>query len=371
MFKKLSERTQGFIVNTVALTLISVVFCVLSANGYFKASTATILWNCCIFILLTTSLNITMGGLGQLALGHCGFMAVGAYASVYAVKAFTNAGLLLGDDGLTLAVKIAIALLAGAAAASVMGIIVGFPAMRVSGDYLAIITLGFNMIVLSIIYVIPGTLSGNLAQDENPIAFTKDQKISLVGFAVILTIICVMLIFLFFRSKYGRAIKAINNDAIAAEASGINTSYYKILTFAFSSMFAGIAGAMSAFITGNLNPANFQFSSTGIQNSIFIVVLVVFGGVGSITGSVFTGGVMYILNDYIADMGQKLHGAPDIIKNLFMYPMLVYALVLIIVIIFRPKGVFGRAEFSLIKTIKATPRFFKRLFSKKSKKEEN
>ena len=142
------------------------------------------------------------------------------------------------------------------------------------------------------------------------------------------------------------AIRAIRNDEIAASAAGINTSYYKVLTFSFSAFFAGVAGALYACANASLSTSSFSFTNGGILNSTFVVVMVVLGGMGSLTGSIFSAVIMYVLNYQIKN-GAWVSALPGFLQGVFTYPMLVYALVLVVIIIFRPKGIFGSYEFSL------------------------
>ena len=152
--------------------------------------------------------------------------------------------------------------------------------------------------------------------------------------------------FMFVRSKYGRAIRAIRDDEIAASASGVNTSYYKVLTFAYSAFFAGVAGALYSCTNATLSTSSFAFTNGGILNSTFVVVMVVLGGMGSLTGSVVAATIMFFVNYQIKN-GAWVEHLPASVSGVFEYQMLVYALVLIIVILFRPKGIFGSYEFSL------------------------
>ena len=150
-----------------------------------------------------------------------------------------------------------------------------------------------------------------------------------------MTIISVALMFMFIRSKYGRAIRAIRDDEIAASASGINTSYYKVLTFAYSAFFAGVAGALYSCANATLSTSSFAFTNGGILNSTFVVVMVVLGG------------IMFVVNYQIKN-GAWVAALPASLQAVFQYPMLVYAIVLIVVIMFRPMGIFGSYEFSLV-----------------------
>ena len=154
------------------------------------------------------------------------------------------------------------------------------------------------------------------------------------------------MMFMFVRSKYGRAIRAIRDDEIAASASGINTSYYKVFTFAYSAFFAGIAGALYACANATLSTSSFAFANGGILNSTFVVVMVVLGGMGSLTGSTVAALIMFLVNYQIKN-GLWVKHLPGWLQNIFSYPMLVYAVILIIVIMFRPKGIFGTYELSL------------------------
>ena len=165
--------------------------------------------------------------------------------------------------------------------------------------------------------------------------------------AILVTIISVALMFMFIRSKYGRAIRAIRDDEIAASASGINTSYYKVLTFAYSAFFAGVAGALYSCANATLSTSSFAFTNGGILNSTFVVVMVVLGGMGSLTGSVVAAVIMFVVNYQIKN-GAWVAALPASLQAVFQYPMLVYAIVLIVVIMFRPMGIFGSYEFSLV-----------------------
>ena len=255
-----------------------------------------IIWQMCIFILLGTSLNLTLGYLGQLTLG----------------------------------------------------LLVGIPALRLHGDYLAIVTLGFGLIVENVIANLPfaggeglanGTASSSLY--ANGLGLSTSLQAKYVWLVLGITIMC-----MFIRSKYGRAIEAIRDDEIAASASGVNTTYYKILTFVISAFFAGLAGGLYATCFSSLTTASFTFTSASIWNSTFIVVIVVLGGMGSMTGSVLAAIAMYLLN-YEIKNGAWVSALPGFVQTLFQFPMLIYALVLLVIIIFRPRGILGTYEFSL------------------------
>ena len=237
--------------------------------------------------------------------------------------------------------------------AAVIGAVVSIPALRLKGDYLAIITLGFGLIIVNVINNLPFAGQNGLAEGSasaslyaTGLGFGTAAKVTYIWVALLVTIVCIVLMFMFIRSKYGRAIRAIRNDEIAASAAGINTSYYKVLTFSFSAFFAGVAGALYACANASLSTSSFSFTNGGILNSTFVVVMVVLGGMGSLTGSIFSAVIMYVLNYQIKN-GAWVSALPGFLQGVFTYPMLVYALVLVVIIIFRPKGIFGSYEFSL------------------------
>ena len=221
------------------------------------------------------------------------------------------------------------------------------------GDYLAIVTLGFGLIIENVIANLPFAGGNGLAEGtassalyKNGLGIKTALQAQYVYFPILLTIVCVAFMFMFISSKYGRAIKSIREDEIAASASGVNSTYYKILTFTMSAFFAGIAGGLYAICTGSLSTGSFTFASPSIWNSTFIVVLVVLGGMGSLTGSIVAAVAMYLLN-YEIKNGAWVSAMPQFLQNLFHFPMLIYALVLMAVIMFRPFGLFGTYEFSL------------------------
>ena len=191
------------------------------------------------------------------------------------------------------------------------------------------------------------------------LGFSSAEKLQYLWIAVTITVLCLVAMFMFVRSKYGRAIRAIRDDDIAAAASGINTSYYKVFTFTLSAFFAGIAGAVYACFMNSLSTGSFSFSSNNILNSIFIVVMVVVGGMGSLTGSIVAAVGMFTLN-YQIKHGAWVEALPGFIQSAFAYPMLVYSIVLIIIIAVRPKGIFGSYEFSAVGLVSALRRRLKR-----------
>ncbi len=352
-----SKTVQGYIINTLVIAIAIFVFSLVkSAYGgenTFKLLIAPNLWQCCYLIILAASLNLVLGFLGQLSLGHCGFMAIGAYAAALISLAFERAEFFDGKDDISYIFVIVVCILAAGILAAIVGVLVGVPALRLKGDYLAIITLGFGMIIVNIINNLPFAGQEGLAEGsasaslyKNGLGFGTASKVTFIWVAIITTLICIAMMFMFVRSKYGRAIKAIRDDEIAASASGINTSYYKVFTFAYSAFFAGIAGALYSCANATLSTSSFAFANGSILNSTFVVVMVVLGGMGSLTGSIFSAVIMFLVNYQIKN-GTWVKDLPAGLQGIFEFPMLVYAVVLIIVIMFRPKGIFGSYEFSI------------------------
>lgn len=352
---KLQKR--GYVINTAVLVVLFALFMLISGSlggtDSFKLILVPSIWQCCYLIILAASLNLVLGFLGQLSLGHCGFMAIGAYTAALMSLAFQRAGVYDEKSGAVFIAIIFLCIIAAGLLAAVIGAVVSIPALRLKGDYLAIITLGFGLIIVNVINNLPFAGQNGLAEGSasaslyaTGLGFGTAAKVTYIWVALLVTIVCIVLMFMFIRSKYGRAIRAIRNDEIAASAAGINTSYYKVLTFSFSAFFAGVAGALYACANASLSTSSFSFTNGGILNSTFVVVMVVLGGMGSLTGSIFSAVIMYVLNYQIKN-GAWVSALPGFLQGVFTYPMLVYALVLVVIIIFRPKGIFGSYEFSL------------------------
>jgi branched-chain amino acid transport system permease protein len=352
------KSTKGILMNACVVALLILIIFILSAtmnDNNYRRKLVPIIWQLCIFILLGTSLNLTMGFLGELALGHMGFMGIGAYTAALTSLALERAGLFSANTAsplLLIAVMLGCCLL-GALLAGIVSLLMGIPALRMRGDYLAIVTLGFGLIIENVIANLPFAGGYGLAEGtassvlyKNGLGIKSALQAQYVYFPIILTVICVAFMFMYITSKYGRAIKSIRDDEIAANASGINATYYKILTFTISAFFAGLAGGLYAICTSTLTTASFTFASSSIWNSTFIVVLVVLGGMGSLTGSIVAAVGMYMLN-YEIKNGAWVALMPQFLQNLFAFPMLIYALVLTAVIMFKPFGLMGTYEFSL------------------------
>ena len=275
-------------------------------------------------IILAVSLNIATGYLGQLPLGHAGFMAVGAYAGGIFMKATPAAALLKEGNTAALIPYILAAIVISAVVAGIFGVIIGIPALRLRGDYLAIVTMAFAEIIRVCFcnFSITGggkTMSGIL-------------KLSTFDRAFWIMVVCVTVMFLFVRSRFGRTVQAIREDYIAASASGINVTYYKVLTFAVSAFFAGVGGSVYAHYMTAMIPTNFNFNY-----SAELLSEVIIGGTGSLTGSII--GAAF------------LSSLPELMRDFSTYRMLAYSVVLVLVMLFRPGGIFGRWEFSLTRLL--------------------
>lgn len=267
-------------------------------NFYYQNMLITM----CINIMLAVSLHLVIGITGQFSIGHAGFMAIGAYISA------------IGTMKLELPFITAIIL--GAVVAALAGLLVGVPTLRLKGDYLAIATLGFaeiiRIIFLNVDYV--GGAAG--------IQVMRQSDWTYAFFAVVITI---LVIANFTKSRHGRACIAIREDEIAADAMGINTTYYKVVAFAIGSFFAGVAGAIYSHNFYIIQPTTF-----GFLKSFDILIFVVLGGLGSLSGSVLAAVFLTLVTTY-------LQGFPET-------RMIIYSLVLIIVMLYRPTGLMGTKE---------------------------
>jgi branched-chain amino acid transport system permease protein len=291
-----------------------------------------------ISIILAVSLNLITGFTGQFSIGHAGFMAVGAYASVF-MTVYYSEGLeqwLTSIVGATLAQSLVflLVIIFGALVAAVAGLIVGIPSLRLRGDYLAIVTLGFaeiiRIIILNIDRVGGATgFRGRVPPWDGRLIIPQYANFVWIGGFAVLTIIVVYNIV---NSDTGRALISIREDELAAEAMGVNTTRYKVISFVISSSFAGIAGALFGHFRQFLHTNEFQFI-----RSIEIIIMIVLGGMGSITGAVLGAIVITILPELL----RKLPG------DLYGYRLVIYSALLIVIMLTRPQGVMGAKEFGL------------------------
>ncbi|MBM6683332.1 branched-chain amino acid ABC transporter permease [Collinsella intestinalis] len=323
-----------YAINAVLVLIFLVVGELMIDGGVITRYQSTVLEQVGIYIILAVSLNIATGYLGQLPLGHAGFMSVGGYGcAIFITRMMPVLGLTARDfvTGSPVCVFLLIGgLLVGGVCAAICGIIIGIPALRLKGDYLAIITLAFSEIIrvvmLNIDAVVGFKLTGGAAGLTGIPGYTNFLNVFIT-----VAVVC-FLIHTMMKSRHGRAILAIRDNEIAAEASGVNTTYYKTLAFVVSAFFAGVAGGLYAGCIGVMQPAVF-----GFMKSIEILVMVVLGGMGSMLGSVISATFLTIL--------------PEALRAFSEYRMIVYAVVLILVMIFRPQGLLGSYDFSLSRII--------------------
>lgn len=320
------EKRKSSCINLLGILVLFVVLVGLCETGTLSDYVKGILMVCCISIIMATSLNITVGYLGQLALGDCGFMAIGAYTAALLSKAMDASGILVGGGLDT--IRFLLAVLAGGILASLFGVLVGIPALRLRGDYLAIITLGFGEIIRVVIQNLKFAGGKGFAAGQAGQALIGINRIANLYVVFWVTVLCVSLLYTLMRSRFGRAITAIRDDDIAASASGLNTTFFKVFAFAVSAFFAGIAGGIFAHYIGSLNAASF-----GWLKSTEYVIMVVFGGMGSLTGSVVAATLLSIL--------------PEALRSFSDYRMLLYSVALVLIMIFKPTGLMGTYEFSL------------------------
>ncbi|MDY6066030.1 MAG: branched-chain amino acid ABC transporter permease [Finegoldia sp.] len=269
----------------------------------------------CINIILAVSLNIVVGNLGQINLGHAGFMAIGAYTAAI----FMKARLVPGVAGFLISLVLA------GLVSCLVGILIGLPVLRLHGDYLAIVTLAFGEIVR--------VLVENLKITGGAQGLAGIPVINNFALIYVLTIVSVALMYSVMTSRHGRAVLAIKDNELAAQSSGINVTYYKTFAFGLSALFAGVAGAIYAQTIGVIGSNVFNYNK-----SFDILVMVVLGGMGSFTGSIISATGLTIL--------------PEVLRSLSDWRMIIYSVVLVLVMIFRPEGLMGRREFSIRKFLK-------------------
>lgn len=305
-----------------ALILLLFLCISLLVNGVLTTYYKKVLMLVGINIILAVSLNVATGYLGQLPLGHAGFMAVGAYTCALFTK-YTKDIL---PSGLSFAIGLALAFVV----AAIFGILIGVPALRLTGDYLAILTLGFGEIIRIVLNNIDDVLGVNLFYGAKGLKNIPKYTDYISVFACV--VITCFAIHAIMKSRHGRAILSIRDNEIAAESCGIPTTYYKVMGFTLSAAFAGVGGGLYACYLGVLDPSTF-----GFMKSIEILVMVVLGGMGSMLGSIASATVLTIL--------------PEALREFSDYRMVVYSLVLILMMIFKPGGLFGSYDFSMSRLI--------------------
>jgi len=280
-------------------------------------------------ITLATSLNLINGYTGQFSLGHAGFMAIGAYASAY-LSTEHSAGVfnaLGGASAFSIPVVFASVLLAGGIVAAVAGLIVGVPSLRLKGDYLAIVTLGFGEIIRVLIQ--------NTDAVGGPRGYSGIAGYTTLFWTYAVAALTIYVVVSMVDSTYGRGFLTVRDDEIAAEAIGINTTRYKVTAFVLGAFFAGVAGGLYAHTTTYINPSGFDF-----QLSIQIVIMVILGGMGSTAGVAFAAVLLTLLLEYLRFVA-GYEWLPDLVRRIAANRMIIFSLVLIALMLLRPQGLFG------------------------------
>lgn len=301
-------------INYIVIAVAFVAITVLYSAGALNKSLPLLFNQIGYSIILAVSLNLVVGFLGELSLGHAGFMCIGAYLGTYVSNALLT-------SGMSIPLAMIISLVIGGAVAAVFGFVVGLPALRLRGDYLAIVTLAFGEIVRNICRNIPIFGGAQGLVSESYVAILKAKKLPLFFYTFICLFIMLIVIQNLIRSKHGRAITAIRDNEIAAKSMGINVTYYKLFVFILSAFFAGIAGVIYGASVSPVMYSNFDYNY-----SIEILVMVVLGGMGSINGSIIAATVITVLNYYLK---AYLTGDMAAVKTL------VYALILIVMVIYK------------------------------------
>lgn len=317
---------KGYLTNLIAITLLWLVAWVLFEfdilSGYYEGVVIV----AGVYIIVAASLNLATGYLGQLALGHAGFMAIGAY----------SAAILAINVEWPKMLEFVVGLIFGGIMAGIFGMLIGIPALRLRGDYLGIVTLGFGEIIRISLLNIPAL--GGAAGLKGIPKYTGFTQI------YILVVLVIAFLFVFIRSRHGRAIISIKEDEIAAESVGIPTTFYKVYGFVVSAFIAGIGGGALGFYQRILDPKKFNF-----MLSVEFFIVVVLGGMGSITGTILAALILAFINEFLYSIDELR--------------LVIYAVTLIVLMIFKPDGIFGRKEFSLVK--------FLERFKKKSEEGTN
>lgn len=311
---KFTEIKWKHYVNYIAVAIATVVFGALSFAGALPSSTLYLLEKVAISIILAVSLSMVVGFLGELSLGHAGFMCVGAYLGG---KASALLEPLLKNVPAGKELALVISLVIGGLVAALFGVVIGLPALRLKGDYLAIVTLAFGEIVRSVFMNSSTESFGGALGLSTP----RYDKNYLFIIAFVLVLACLAVIQNLIRSKHGRAITAIRDNEIAARATGIDVTKYKLAVFTISSFFAGIAGVLYSYSNYNVQSAKFSYNY-----SIEILVMVVLGGMGSINGSIIAATLITYLDNTLQTV---LTGDLAVLQDLL------YALILIVIVVYN------------------------------------
>lgn len=340
MLKKMNKNTKSNLITYGMVIIAFIIMQTLIATGSISSLLEGIMVPICIYVIMAVSLNLVVGILGELSLGHAGFMCVGAFSSAFFSKCMKD----VIENGI---LRFLLAMLIGIAVAAIFGIIIGIPVLRLKGDYLAIVTLAFGEIIKNLVNVLfigkdangfhfstKDVMGLNMEPDgtvivngPQGITGTPQDSTFLIGFIMILITLFIVLNMI--NSRDGRAIMAIRDNRIAAESVGINITKYKLMAFTVSAALAGGAGVLYAH---NLSTLTANTNNFGYNQSIMILVFVVLGGIGNIRGSIIAAVILTLL--------------PELLRGLQDYRMLIYAIVLIAMMLFNwaPKAIEWRKK---------------------------
>lgn len=343
----LNKSTKNTLITIGMVVVAYIIMMVLTQAGALSSLMKGLLVPLCIYAIIAVALNLTVGILGELSLGHAGFMCVGAFSSAFFSICF--------KETMEAGPRFFLAIVIGALVSALFGLLIGIPVLRLQGDYLAIVTLAFGEIIKNIINVLYVGHDANgfhfSTKDFMSLNMEADGKILINGaqgitgtphdsnFTVgaILLVITLLIVLNLINSRSGRAIMAIRDNRIAAESVGINITKYKLLAFSISAGLAGLAGVLYAH---NLSILQAQPKNFGYNMSIMILVYVVLGGIGNIRGSVISAVILVLL--------------PELMRELNDYRMLIYSIVLIGIMLFNwaPKARVLREKYSLKRLLK-------------------
>ena len=343
----LNKSTKNTLITIGMVVVAYIIMTILTSAGVLSSLMKGLLVPLCIYAIIAVALNLTVGILGELSLGHAGFMCVGAFTSAFFSLCF--------KDTMAAGPRFFLAIVIGALVSALFGLLIGIPVLRLQGDYLAIVTLAFGEIIKNVINVLYVGRDSNgfhfSLKDMMSLNMEPDGQILINGaqgitgtpndsnftIGVILLVLTLIIVLNLINSRPGRAIMAIRDNRIAAESVGINITKYKLLAFSISAGLAGLAGVLYAH---NLSILQAQPKNFGYNMSIMILVYVVLGGIGNIRGSVIAAVILVLL--------------PELMRELNDYRMLIYSIVLIGIMLFNwaPKARLLREKYSLKRLLK-------------------
>ena len=376
---KKTKMKWGTLLNLIALLALCAAIVVIDLTSNSYDMIVKVLQKVCVYAIVAVSMNLLNGFTGLFSLGQAGFMLLGAYTcSIFIIPADLREMVyqFSGKPLLSLELPLLVAILLGGLVAALFAVLIGLPVLKLKSDYLAIATLGFAEIIRTIIQwdklgpITNGSFPlSRLKTFRTLLQDTPFEKLSLVTPYFLFALVCILVIVLVIRSTYGRAFKAIRDDEIAAEAMGIGLAKHKMLSFVVSSFFAGIGGALFAIYQGSVSAAPFTSAMT-----YEILLIVVIGGIGSITGSVLASFLFVASSEWWLrglDSGSFMGLELPLFRNGFR--LVVFSVIIMVFVLFFRKGIMGTREFSVMGILGSFKRFGKwvaGLFRGKNKKTE-